>query len=239
MEKQIVIVTGATKGIGLGIAQQLVLDGYHVLGTYVSDYSKEALSELESEFFELFQVDGRDLKSVQDFVKEQIKTHKSIYGLVNNAGIVKDQLLMRMSAKDFSDVLDVNLVGSFNWVKAVSKYMLRKKEGSIVNMASVIGQIGNAGQANYAASKGGLIAFNKSIAKEFGSRNIRCNCIAPGFIQTDMTADLDLSDYLKNVPLNRVGHVKDVAHLTSFLLSDKSSYLSGQTINVDGGMVMV
>lgn len=239
MEKQIVIVTGATKGIGLGIAQQLVFDGYHVLGTYVSDYSKEALSQIENESFELFQVDGRDLNAVQEFVKEQVKIHKSIYGLVNNAGIVKDQLLMRMSANDFFDVIDVNLVGSFNWVKAVSKYMLRKKEGSIVNMASVIGQIGNAGQANYAASKGGLIAFNKSIAKEFGSRNVRCNCIAPGFIQTEMTADLDLSEYLKNVPLNRVGHVKDVAHLTSFLLSDKSSYMSGQTINVDGGMVMV
>lgn len=238
MEKQRVIVTGATKGIGLGIAQELIQKGYHVLGTYVSDYPASFLDTLEDESFELFQVDGRDLKAVQDFVKETLKKHPSIHGLVNNAGIVKDNLLMRMSSEDFSDVLDVNLVGTFNWVKAVSKPMIRNRSGSIVNIASVIGQIGNPGQSNYAASKGGMIAFNKSIAKEFGSRNIRCNCVAPGFIQTDMTEDLDLSEYLKNVPLNRTGSVQDVANLVSFLLSEKSEYITGQTLNVDGGMVM-
>lgn len=239
MEKQIVIVTGATKGIGFGIAKQLVEDGFHVLGTYVSDYSQEDLDKIQNESFELFRVDGRNLEGVQEFVKETLSKHKSIFGLVNNAGIVKDNLLIRMSEQDFSDVLDVNLVGTFNWVKAVSKSMLRKRTGSIVNIASVIGQMGNVGQANYAASKGGIIAFNKSIAKEFGARNIRCNCIAPGFIQTEMTDDLDLSEYLKNVPLNRTGSVQDVAFAVSFLMSEKSTYISGQTINVDGGMVML
>ena len=239
MEKQIVIVTGATKGIGLGIAQQLVDDGFHVLGTYVSDYPQEALDKIQNESFELFRVDGRNLEGIQDFVKETLSKHKSIFGLVNNAGIVKDNLLMRMTEEEFSAVLDVNLVGTFNWVKAVSKSMLRKRTGSIVNIASVIGQMGNVGQANYAASKGGMIAFNKSIAKEFGARNIRCNCIAPGFIETEMTDDLDLSEYLKNVPLNRTGSVQDVAYAVSFLMSEKSTYISGQTINVDGGMVML
>ena len=239
MEKQIVIVTGATKGIGLGIAQQLVDDGFHVLGTYVSDYSQEALDKIQNESFELFRVDGRNLPAIQDFVKETLSKHQSIFGLVNNAGIVKDNLLMRMTEEEFSAVLDVNLVGTFNWVKAVSKSMLRKRTGSIVNIASVIGQMGNVGQANYAASKGGMIAFNKSIAKEFGARNIRCNCIAPGFIETEMTDDLDLSEYLKNVPLNRTGSVQDVAYAVSFLMSEKSTYISGQTINVDGGMVML
>ena len=238
MEKQIVIVTGATKGIGLGIAQQLVEDGFHVLGTYVSDYPQEALDKIQNESFELFRVDGRNLEGIQDFVKETLSKHKSIFGLVNNAGIVKDNLLMRMTEEEFSAVLDVNLVGTFNWVKAVSKSMLRKRTGSIVNIASVIGQMGNVGQANYAASKGGMIAFNKSIAKEFGARNIRCNCIATGFIETEMTDDLDLSEYLKNVPLNRTGSVQDVAYAVSFLMSEKSTYISGQTINVDGGMVM-
>lgn len=239
MEKQVVIVTGATKGIGLGIANQLVSDGFHVIGTYVSDYSQTVLDEIENESFELFQVDGRDLETVQKFVKNILKKYESIYGLVNNAGIVKDKLLMRMTEEDFSDVLDVNLIGTFNWVKSVSKSMLRKRVGSIVSIASVIGQMGNAGQANYAASKGGMIAFNKSIAKEFGSRDIRCNCVAPGFIETEMTEDLDLSEYLKNVPLNRTGNIQDVANAVSFLMSDKSTYISGQTLNVDGGMVML
>ena len=239
MEKQIVIVTGATKGIGLGIAKQLVLDGYHVLGTHVSAYSQEYLDSIRSESFQLFKVDGTDFEAVQSFVKTVIDEHKAIYGLVNNAGIVKDNLLMRMSEDDFTSVLSVNLVATFNWVKAVSKGMLRKRSGAIVNIASVIGQMGKSGQANYAASKGGMIAFNKSIAKEFGARNIRCNCVAPGFIETEMTSDLDLTEYLKDVPLNRTGTVQDVAHATSFLLSENSTYISGQTLNVDGGMVML
>lgn len=239
MEKRNVIVTGATKGIGLGIANQLVADGYYVYGTYLSDYSKEQLDELENNSFQLVQVDGRDLQSVQSFVKELKDDKKQVYGLVNNAGIVKDNLLMRMKEEEFIDVLDANLVSTFNWVKATSKMMLRKREGSIVNIASVIGQMGNVGQANYAASKGGMIAFNKSIAKEFGARKIRSNCVAPGFIDTEMTEDLDLTEYLKNVPLNRAGHIEDVAHVVSFLLSEKASYITGQTINVDGGMVMV
>lgn len=238
MEKQVIIVTGATKGIGLGIANQLVLDGYHVLGTYVSEYPKEYIDNIKNDSFELFQVDGRNFEAIQEFVKEVLLKYQSIYGLVNNAGILKDKLVMRMTPSDFSDVLDVNLVGTFNWVKAVSKSMIRNRVGSIVNIASVIGQMGNPGQANYAASKGGMIAFNKSIAKEFGSRHIRCNCVAPGFVQTDMTQDLDMTEYLKNVPLNRTGRVEDVANAVSFLLSDKSTYITGQTINVDGGLVM-
>lgn len=239
MEKQIVIVTGATKGIGLAIAKQLVSDGYFVIGSYVSDYTKQFISELESENFVLHRVDGIDFLAVSNFVKKVKNEYKSIYGLVNNAGIVKDNLLMRMSSEDFNDVLNVNLTATFNWTKAVSKSMLKNRVGSIVNISSVIGQMGNVGQANYAASKGGMIAFNKSIAKEFGNRGIRANCVAPGFIETKMTNDLDLSEYLKVIPLNKIGSSQDVANAVSFLLSDKAAYISGQTLNVDGGMVML
>lgn len=239
MEKQIVIVTGATKGIGLAIAKQLVSDGYFVIGSYVSDYTKQFISELESENFVLHRVDGIDFLAVSNFVKKVLNEYKSIYGLVNNAGIVKDNLLMRMSSEDFNDVLNVNLTATFNWTKAVSKSMLKNRVGSIVNISSVIGQMGNVGQANYAASKGGMIAFNKSIAKEFGNRGIRANCVAPGFIETKMTKDLDLSEYLKVIPLNKIGSSQDVANAVSFLLSDKAAYISGQTLNVDGGMVML
>ena len=239
MEKQIVIVTGATKGIGLAIAKQLVSDGYFVIGSYVSDYTKQFISELESENFVLHRVDGIDFLAVSNFVKKVINEYKSIYGLVNNAGIVKDNLLMRMSSEDFNDVLNVNLTATFNWTKAVSKSMLKNRVGSIVNISSVIGQMGNVGQANYAASKGGMIAFNKSIAKEFGNRGIRANCVAPGFIETKMTKDLDLSEYLKVIPLNKIGSSQDIANAVSFLLSDKAAYISGQTLNVDGGMVML
>ena len=238
MEKQIVIVTGATKGIGLAIAKQLVSDGYFVIGSYVSDYTKQFISELESENFVLHRVDGIDFLAVSNFVKKVLNEYKSIYGLVNNAGIVKDNLLMRMSSEDFNDVLNVNLTATFNWTKAVSKSMLKNRVGSIVNISSVIGQMGNVGQANYAASKGGMIAFNKSIAKEFGNRGIRANCVAPGFIETKMTKDLDLSEYLKVIPLNKIGSSQDVANAVSFLLSDKAAYISGQTLNVDGGMVI-
>lgn len=239
MEKQVVIVTGATKGIGLGIAKQLVKEGYFVYGTYVSNYSNDYLENIESEDFKLFQVDGTDMDAVLKFTKEVLKNHKAIYGLVNNAGIVKDNLVLRMSSEDFISVLDVNLKQTFNWTKAISKSMLRNRSGSIVNIASVIGQMGNVGQSNYAASKGGMIAFNKSIAKEFGSRSIRCNCVAPGFIETEMTKDLDLSEYLKAIPLGHTGKISDVANAVAFLMSDKAAYISGQTLNVDGGMVML
>lgn len=227
------LVTGATKGIGRAIALKLVDDGYDVVGTYVRDYDVETIQSLESEHFSLVQVDGRNLQALTSLVKEQGQFEV----LVNNAGITKDGLVMRMSEADFRDVLDVNLTAAFLATKVVSKGMLRAKKGVIINISSVIGAMGNAGQANYAASKAGLIGFTKSIAKEFGSRGVRANCVLPGFIETDMT-DV-LSDDLKagitdNIPLGTLGSVEDVADAVSFLVS--SSYITGQCLSVCGGL---
>lgn len=227
------LVTGATKGIGRAIALQLVSDGYDVVGTYVRDYDIETINSLEEEYFSLIQVDGRDSEAVKQCVKE----HGPFEVLVNNAGITKDGLVLRMSEVDFRDVLDVNLTASFLMTQAVARGMLRAKKGVIINIASVIGEMGNAGQANYAASKAGLIGFTKSIAKEFGSRGVRANCVLPGFIQTDMTDVLseELVDGIKSgIVLGELGTVDDVAKAVSFLVS--ANYITGQSLSVCGGL---
>ena len=227
------LVTGATKGIGRAIALQLVSDGYDVVGTYVRDYDIETINSLEEEYFSLIQVDGRDSEAVMQCVKE----HGPFEVLVNNAGITKDGLVLRMSEADFRDVLDVNLTASFLMTQAVARGMLRAKKGVIINIASVIGEMGNAGQANYAASKAGLIGFTKSIAKEFGSRGVRANCVLPGFIQTDMTDVLseELVDGIKSgIVLGELGTVDDVAKAVSFLVS--ANYITGQSLSVCGGL---
>lgn len=227
------LVTGATKGIGRAIALQLVSDGYDVVGTYVRDYDIETINSLEEEYFSLIQVDGRDSEAVKQCVKE----HGPFEVLVNNAGITKDGLVLRMSEADFRDVLDVNLTASFLMTQAVARGMLRAKKGVIINIASVIGEMGNAGQANYAASKAGLIGFTKSIAKEFGSRGVRANCVLPGFIQTDMTDVLseELVDGIKSrIVLGELGTVDDVAKAVSFLVS--ANYITGQSLSVCGGL---
>lgn len=227
------LVTGATKGIGRAIALKLVEDGYDVIGTYVRDYDEDVISALQMPFLKLIRVDGRDSEAV----KTLLKNEGPFEVLVNNAGITKDGLVLRMSESDFKDVLDVNLTAAFLMTKAVAKGMLRAKKGVIINISSVIGEMGNAGQANYAASKAGLIGFTKSIAKEFGSRGVRANCVLPGFIETEMTDVLsdDLKDSIQsNIALGSLGTVDDVASAVSFLVS--APYITGQCLSVCGGL---
>jgi 3-oxoacyl-[acyl-carrier protein] reductase len=239
-----VIVTGATRGIGRGIALKMAAEGAHVAFTYSA--SNEAAVLLENELKNLgvkakgYQSDAADFNAAQEMVAEVIKEFGSVDVLINNAGITKDNLLMRMSEEDFDKVIQVNLKSVFNMTKAVIKPMMSQRKGSIINMSSVVGVKGNAGQANYAASKAGIIGFTKSVALELGSRNIRCNAIAPGFIETEMTAVLDentVNEWRKSIPLKRGGTPEDVANACVFLASDNSAYITGQTLNVDGGML--
>jgi 3-oxoacyl-[acyl-carrier protein] reductase len=213
----------------------------------ICDVNAETLASIQKELEALNVqvivgvVDVMNAVQADEFVQKTLDKYKKIDILINNAGITRDGLLVRMSESDWDLVLAVNLKGAFNFTKAVSKIMMKQRDGRIVNMASIIGIMGNAGQANYAASKGGLIAFTKSVAKELASRNIRANAIAPGFIQTDMTAKLSdqvKGEMLKFVPLGRFGTVQDIANLALFLAGDESSYITGQAIQIDGGMVM-
>lgn len=244
-EKKVVFVTGASRGIGKEVALKFAEKGYDVVINYVSD--KTDVEALKKEFAEkgadslILQADVSKEEDVKDVVEKAIEKFGKIDVLVNNAGITRDNLLMRMSTEDFDKVIDINLKGTFLVTKAVTKYMMKKRCGSIVNLASVVGVVGNAGQCNYSASKAGIIGFTKSIAKELASRNIRANAVAPGFIETDMTSVL--SDTVKEsihnqIPLKRMGSSKEVAELIYFLGSEKSSYITGQVINIDGGMVM-
>lgn len=241
MSKKIAVVSGASKGIGLAISKKLISDNFFVVGTYVSDYSEERIKELENDNFKLFQLDSSDYLGCEIFAKEIKETYGGIHTLVNNAGIVKDNLVLRMKHEDFVDVLNVNLVGVFNLSKVFTRDLLKSKDGSIVNIASIIGEIGNVGQANYAASKAGVIGMSKSMAKEFASRNVRVNCVAPGFIKTSMTDELSVevqNDILSNIALNTLGDVEDVANAVSFLASKEAKYITGQVLNVCGGMVI-
>ena len=244
-EKKTVFVTGASRGIGKEVALKYAENGYDVIINYVSD--KTDVETLEKEFKEkgadtlILKADVSNPEEVQNVVDKAIEKFGKIDVLVNNAGITRDNLLMRMSEEEFDKVLEINLKGTFLVTKAVTKYMMKKRSGSIINLSSVVGVAGNAGQCNYSASKAGIIGFTKSVAKELASRNIRANAVAPGFIETDMTAVL--SDSVKEsihnqIPLKRMGSAKEVAELIYFLGSEKSSYITGQVINIDGGMVM-
>ena len=242
---KVALVTGATRGIGKQIALCLAKEGYDIALNYRSENEEltNTKNELENLGIKVLPVQG-DVSNYEDcerFVKEIIENFGQIDVLVNNAGITKDMLLMRMKKEDFEQVIDVNLVGTFNVTKNVINYMLKAKSGRIINISSVVGVSGNAGQTNYSASKAGIIGFSKSLAKEVASRNILVNCIAPGFIQTDMTnvlKDEVKEEIAKNIPLKRMGTPEDVARVVKFLASEDSSYITGQVINVDGGMLM-
>jgi len=244
LEGKTAIITGASRGIGKGIATVFAKHGANVAFTYSA--SVDAAKALETEL----QVHGTTVKGYQSnaanfddsqkLAEDVLADFGSIDILVNNAGITKDNLLMRMGEDDFDKVIEVNLKSVFNMTKAVQRTMLKQRKGSIINMSSVVGVKGNAGQTNYAASKAGIIGFSKSVALELGSRNIRSNVIAPGFIETEMTAKLDeatVAGWRSGIPLKRGGSPEDVANACVFLASDLSSYITGQTINVDGGML--
>lgn len=238
------IITGGGRGIGRGIAQLYAENGANVAITHPTP--GESFEDLEKEITELgvkfkaYQSDAASYEQSLKLAEEVINDFGSIDILVNNAGITKDNLLMRMSEGDFDRVIEVNLKSVFNLTKAVQPVMLKQRKGSIINMSSVVGVKGNAGQTNYAASKAGVIGFTKSVALELGSRQIRCNAIAPGFIETDMTAKLDpkaVQGWRDAIPLKRGGTPKDIANLCVFLGSEMSDYITGQVINVDGGML--
>ena len=245
LQDKVVLITGASRGIGKSIAEECVKQGAIVAFSYLS--SEEKVKALEVELSvnggvaKGFKSDAGKYDEAQKLVDDVVAEFGTIDVLVNNAGITRDTLLMRMSEEQWDEVMNTNLKSAFNLTKAVQRPMLKAKKGSIINMSSVVGVSGNAGQSNYAASKAGLIGFTKSIAQELGSRNIRCNAIAPGFIETEMTAALDqnvVAEWRKSIPLKRGGSPKDVADLTVFLGSDMSTYITGQTINVCGGMLM-
>ena len=245
LENKVSMVTGGARGIGKDIAMLFAKEGSDIA---ICDVNEEALSATKAEIESatgrkvlVEKVDVTSLKEVEDFVKKILDNLGNLDILVNNAGITRDNLLIRMSEDEWDAVLNVNLKGAFNCIKAVTRPMMKNKSGKIVNMASIIGIMGNAGQANYAASKGGLIALTKTVAKELASRNINVNAIAPGFIQTDMTDKLTdemKQKLLEYVPLKRMGETEDVAKLALFLASDDASYITGEVVKIDGVMVM-
>ncbi len=244
LENKNTLITGATRGIGKGIAIELAKQGSNIAFTY--NASVEAAKSLETELSSYgikakgYQSNAANFDAAQDLAKEVLKEFGSIDVLINNAGITKDNLLMRISEEDFDKVIEVNLKSVFNLTKAVIRPMIKQRLGSIINMTSIVGIKGNAGQANYAASKAGIIGFTKSVALELGSRNIRCNAIAPGFIETEMTDKLNqdiVQGWRDAIPLKRGGTPKDIANACVFLASDLSSYITGQTLSVDGGML--
>lgn len=242
---KVAIVTGASRGIGKAIALKLADLGVNIALNYRThnEEVENLIKKIESKNVRVLPIQGDivEFNKCSDMVKKTMDEFGRIDILVNNAGITKDGLLIRMKEEDFSSVIDTNLKGTFNCIKHVTPIMMKQREGRIINLSSVIGIIGNAGQANYAASKAGIIGLTKSVAKELGSRGVTVNAIAPGFINTEMTEVL--SDKMKssiqdNVPLKRLGEVEDVAEVVAFLASNKAGYITGQVINVDGGMVM-
>ncbi|MBQ7739054.1 MAG: 3-oxoacyl-[Desulfovibrionaceae bacterium] len=242
-QKRTVLVTGGSRGIGQAIAQTLAQDGFQVILTYNSN--PEAAANVVAQIHELggqaaaFKLDIGEAQAIRDFFAQEIKNRVNLYGLVNNAGITKDGLLLRMKEEDFSRVIDVCLKGTFIASQEAAKIMTKNRIGRIVNLASVVGLMGNPGQANYVAAKAGIIGLTKTCAKELAVRQITCNAIAPGFIETDMTKGLDeetRAKYIEAIPLKRMGTAQDVANACSFLISDKSSYITGQVLSVNGGM---
>ena len=242
MTDEVVIVTGASRGIGEAIARELATAGYRLaLVARSADQLQSLAAEIGTGDDVLaFPGDISDFDDVQRIVKEVQEKFGGIFGLVNNAGMTRDGLLVRMSPENWQAPIDINLNGTFYFTRAVAPIMMRARNGRIINISSVIGLTGNAGQANYAASKAGIIALTKSVAKELGSRGVTSNAVAPGFIATDMTADLPekvQADMLAQIPLKRLGEGKDVAGVVKFLLSPEASYITGQTLVVDGGMI--
>lgn len=245
LENKVIIITGASRGIGKAIAEECVAQGAKVAFTYLSSDEKAKALELElgknGGVAKGFRSDASKFDDAQALIDAVVEEFGTVDVLVNNAGITRDTLLMRMTEEQWDEVMNTNLKSAFNLTKAVQRPMLKARKGSIINMSSVVGVSGNAGQSNYAASKAGLIGFTKSIAQELGSRNIRCNAIAPGFIETEMTDALDpkvVDEWRASIPLKRGGTPKDVADVTVFLASDMSAYVTGQTIHVCGGMLM-
>lgn len=245
LEGKIALVTGASRGIGRAIALDLAANGAKVAVNYAGSEAKakETVEEITAKGGEAFalQADVSDSNSVTNMIKEVLERFGRIDILVNNAGITRDNLLMRMKEEEWDDVLNTNLKGVFLCTKAVTRQMMKQRIGRIINIASIVGVSGNPGQANYVAAKAGVIGLTKSAAKELASRNITVNAVAPGFITTDMTDKLEDSlkeEMLKQIPLGKLGEPSDVAHLVTFLASEKSRYLTGQTFHVDGGMVM-
>ncbi len=241
---KVAMITGATRGIGKQIALTLANEGYNIVLNYrtENDELKQLKNEIESKNVKCLAVQG-DVTNFEDckqMIESTIEEFGKIDVLVNNAGITKDMLLARMKEEDFKQVIDVNLVGTFNMTKNVISYMMKARNGRIINISSVVGIAGNAGQTNYSASKAGIIGFTKSLAKEVASRNILVNAVAPGFIETNMTDVLkqEVKDEIaKNIPLKRMGTPQDVANVVKFLASEDSSYITGQVISVDGGMI--
>lgn len=243
--KKVAFITGGNRGIGRKIAQTLAQNGYDIAINYRSEEEdiqgvKQDVEECGSKCFAV-QGDVSNFEDCQRCVKEIIEEYGRIDVLVNNAGITRDCLIMRMKEEDFKQVIDVNLIGTFNVTKNVIPYMVKAREGRIISISSVVGISGNAGQANYSASKAGIIGFTKSLAKELASRNILVNAVAPGFIQTTMTdvlKDEVKEEIAKTIPLKRMGEAQDVANVIKFLASEDSSYVTGQVLHVDGGMLM-
>jgi 3-oxoacyl-[acyl-carrier protein] reductase len=248
LEGKVAIVTGAARGIGEGVALKLAEQGASIAFTYVSESSAEKAQALEQKLVALgvnakaYRSNAGEFAECETLVNNVMKELGQVDICVNNAGISKDNLLLRMTPEQWDDVMTINLKSVFNMTKQVIRPMMKAKSGSIINMSSVIGLMGNAGQSSYAASKAGIIGFTKSVAKELGSRNIRCNAIAPGFVETDMTGYLKEGEqadkYRAGIPLGRFGTTDDIANVTLFLASDLSAYVTGQVISVDGGLNM-
>ena len=242
---KVALITGSSRGIGEQRAVTLAKEGYNIALNYRKENEElEALkNEIEQNNVKCLTVQGdvSNFEDCENIVKETINEFEKIDVLVNNAGITKDMLLARMKEEDFKQVIDVNLVGTFNMTKNAISYMMKARQGRIINISSAVGVVGNAGQTNYSASKAGIIGFTKSLAKEVASRNILVNAVAPGFIETSMTDVLKeevKQEIAKNIPLRRMGSAQDVANVVKFLASEDSSYITGQVINIDGGMVM-
>lgn len=246
LEDKVAIVTGAARGIGAAIALKFAAQGAHVAFTYISDSSRERAQALEAQLQNLgvkakaYQSDAGDFSQSEAFVTAVLQEYGSVDICVNNAGISKDNLLLRMTPEQWDTVMTTNLKSVFNMTRQVIRPMIKAKKGSIINMSSIVGVSGNAGQSSYAASKAGIIGFTKSVAKELGSRNIRCNAIAPGFVETDMTSYLKegtgAEEFLKKIPLGRFGSSEEMAAVALFLASEMSAYITGQVISACGGL---
>ena len=240
-----VIITGASRGIGLSIAETFAKEGANISLCSTNDEKAQATAQSIADKFNVKTygqgIDIKDFDSVQSFIKNTVNEFGQVDVLINNAGITKDNLLLRLDQTDWSDVIETNLNSIFNTTKSVIKFMLKKKYGRIINVASVVGLMGNPGQSNYAASKAGMIAFTKSIAREYGKKNITINAVAPGFIQTDMIETLPkdyLDNIIDNIPMVRLGKPDDVSRAVLFLASDNASYITGQVLSIDGGLYM-